>query len=41
MINVIIDLLAIVGFISIIGWLSIPFENKGKKGDEVIHYTDE
>ncbi len=41
MINVIIDLLAIIGFISIIGWISIPFESNGKKGDEILHYTDD
>jgi len=41
MINVIIVLLAIVGFIAIIAWIGIPFESKGKKGDEIIHYTDD
>jgi len=41
MINVIIVLLAIVGFISIIAWIGIPFESKGKKGDEVFHWKDE
>ena len=41
MIELIINLLAILGFISIIGWLSIPFKSKGKKGDEILNYTDE
>ena len=31
MTTIIVDLLATVGFITIICWLSIPFESKGKK----------